>query len=493
MSDLLDTLQQRHQECLEQLNRRKDDDALLKNAQALISDLREAGGASADPVERGQLRALLRFWGSVVYDHTGGYPSTTLVPLEVAGARPTEQPSRRSLPPLIWMLLGGAAVAIIALGVVAIGQLSQPRALPEEVPSPVALPRVVYSAVGTNLDEDGVLQEEIDTFCLGTSSIFSNFALEDLEPAMELRWELRREGELTSSQLAEPWGEDPPYVTIRIRSADEAGVRPGRYGLVLYANDQAVGFESFEVLGSAPRIYDLQVSDVPLPAVAAPDEPEFEPGLRVVYLTYRYAGLCPGLELLQALHGGNGSIHEVRETWRGAHQGQAQVSFQTQDGLQFLPGDYVAATSLAGEEQGRSAFAIKEDDVMVIEEAEEEPVEPAFGDVTFTLGVYPDGEPILAALDGQFESNTKVVYGVFGYAGMRDGMTWTTVWRRNGLEVGRQEYSWDEATLGTAGTHWAAYHDDYGRPLAGGNYSVTLYIDDVEQRTAGFSILYYAQ
>ena len=124
MSDLLDTLQRRHQEYLEQLSRRTDDDALLNDVQVLVSDLREAGGVIADPVERGQLRALLRFWGSVVYDHTGGYPSTTLVPLEAAGARPTEQPGRRPSPPLPYCrepasLLGTAIGLVAALAAVA--------------------------------------------------------------------------------------------------------------------------------------------------------------------------------------------------------------------------------------------------------------------------------------------------------------------------------------------------------------------------------------
>jgi len=140
--------------------------------------------------------------------------------------------------------------------------------------------------------------------------------------------------------------------------------------------------------------------------------------------------------------------------------------------------------AISGQEQVRVDFAI-------VEAAEPEPVPPAFGDVTIALGVEPDGTPILTAPDNRFDWNTKVVYAVFDYVGMSHGLPWAAVWERGGQEVAREESFWDVDADGTEGTHWVTYQDERGRVLPGGNYSVTLYVENIAQRTADFRILYY--
>ncbi|MCK4472806.1 MAG: hypothetical protein KAW49_13580, partial [Anaerolineae bacterium] len=55
----------------------------------------------------------------------------------------------------------------------------------------------------------------------------------------------------------------------------------------------------------------------------------------------------------------------------------------------------------------------------------------------------------------------------------------------------REEHFWDAETDGTDGTRWVAYYDEDRRTLPGGDYSVTLYIRNVAQRTAEFSIRFY--
>jgi hypothetical protein len=351
--------------------------------------------------------------------------------------------------------------------------------------------------VGTGLSEDGELETSAETFCLGSPEIVATFALEDIQPGIELDWELHRNGEVVSAQAAAPWGQETSIVTIRIRGTGPDGVEPGKYELLLYADDQRVGVQSFEVLDTAPRISNLQVSDVPVSSegVSLGDR-EFEPGVRVIFLSYEHAGLCAGLELSHRLYHEAEPVQETLERWRGAPQGQAEIILRPPGGLPLDQGDYEAAVALAGTEQGRVAFAIKEkglkeDQEEVAEEPEEVP--PAFGEITLALGLQPDGTPLLAAVDHQFDWNTKVVYGIFEYAGMREGMTWTAVWRRNGLEVARQERIWSETADGTEGTHWAAYYDAYGQMLPGGNYSMTLYLDTAVQRTADFRILYYTR
>ncbi len=492
MSDLLNALQQRHQEKLDQLEHGEVDEALLDEIQLLISDLRQAGAVVASPAERGQLRALMRFWGNVVYDHTGVYPDTMLQPLDPARAPLPAEPTRRPSPPLTWILAGGAAVAIIAAGLVAIGWMVYPRATPVPtestpilMPPSTPLPFVSQIAVGAALGPTGALEMAADTFCLGTSEVAAEIMLEGSEPETIWRWEVRREGEVVNTQPAAPWGRGTQTVTVRALTGGPEGVEPGQYELLVYAGEQVVGAHSFRVLDVAPRVFNLWVADVPEPAQMVQGENEFEAGVRVIYLGYEYEGMCPGLDLAHALYHQGEPVREILDTWIGDPQGRAQVSFQAPGDSPFRPGDYEVVVMVAGEEQGRVEFTVEE-----ASQGQGE-IPPSFGDITIALGVRPDGTPILAARDFRFDWNTKVVYAVFDYMGMRDGLRWAAVWMRNGQEVAREEHPWNVAAMGTEGTHWVTYYDESARTLPGGTYSVTLYINNVAQRTAEFGILYY--
>ncbi|MEA3341431.1 MAG: hypothetical protein U9R15_15815, partial [Chloroflexota bacterium] len=166
--------------------------------------------------------------------------------------------------------------------------------------------------------------------------------------------------------------------------------------------------------------------------------------------------------------------------------GEGQVSFQPSGDLSFSSGDYEAAVVVDGAEQARVGFAVGEPAPV-----EETPV-PAMGDITLALGVQPDGAPIVAAPDNVFDWNTKVVYAIFDYVGMSEGLRWSVVWTRNGQEAAREERFWDLEAGGVEGARWVAHYNELGRVLPGGSYSVTLYIDDVAQSAADFRILYYA-
>ena len=48
----------------------------------LIARVRSAGTDIESPSERQQLRAILRLWGAFVYEHTGQYPATQLLPFK---------------------------------------------------------------------------------------------------------------------------------------------------------------------------------------------------------------------------------------------------------------------------------------------------------------------------------------------------------------------------------------------------------------------------
>ena len=485
MSDLLNIFQQRHQEKLEQLKRGEVDGDFLDEIHALIADLRQAGAVVANSAERGQLRALMRFWGNVAYDRTGVYPNTMLQPLDPDRVPSAEEPSRRSSFPLVWALVGGAAAVVAAVGLVAIGWLPKIISATSGEETLTPQPRAVVSqvVVGGELNAEGAVEMVADTFCLGIPEIVAEFTLEGIEPEMEWRWEVQREGEVVASQDAAPWGEERQGAVIRALTGGREGVEPGQYELLVYVDEQVAGRHSFWVLDTAPRVFNLRVADVPESAEETSKGSGFEAGTRVIYLNYEYEGLCPGVRVSHTLYREGELVQESGGEWSGAPQGQAQVSFQASGDSSFPPGDYEAAAAVRGEEQARVGFTIKE-------AISDEPV-PAFGGVTVALGVRPDGVPVLAAPDNRFDWNTRIVYTIFDYVEMSDGLRWAAVWMRNGEEVSRQEGFWDVEADGTAGTYWVVYYDERRGLLSGGNYSVTLYIDDVVQRTVDFNILYY--
>lgn len=96
-------LQAAHRELLERYsNKREGRDALLKDAQAYIERVRLEAEQVPEPLDRNQLRANLRFWGSFVYDQTGTYPDTLMRPwLEAPTAPPAEAPPVPPPPPPI--------------------------------------------------------------------------------------------------------------------------------------------------------------------------------------------------------------------------------------------------------------------------------------------------------------------------------------------------------------------------------------------------------
>jgi len=488
MSDLFDMLQERYQALVARTEGGEASEEFLQDARDFVADARQAGAGIADLDERSQLRAWMRFLAHAVADATGIYPDVTLQPLargQLAGPRPesAEQPARSLPPAWVWTLIGGAAGVILAVGLAAIGWLSRPHeATIEPLPPPATLPFVGQFAVGSGMDASGTLEVAADIFCPGSPEILAQFTLEDALPETEWHWEVRRGDEVVASQPATRWGNQAQPVTIRVLAGGPAGVEPGQYDLLLYAGQQVVGVRSFQVLDKAPRLFNLRVADVPEPAGAAPGRPAFEAGVRAIYLGYEFEGLCPGVEISYVLYHGGAPVQEHAESWSGPSQGHSQASFQPADDLPFPTGDYEAVVTMAGQEQGRVKFTIGE----VAEEA----VPPAFGDVTIALGARPDGTPIAPAPGNRFDWNTKVVYAIFDTVGMQDGLTWMAAWVRNGQEVAREEYLWDAGTAGTAGTYWVTY-DAGGQVLPGGTYSVTLYLENVAQRSADFQILYY--
>jgi hypothetical protein len=505
MSDLFSTLQERYQALVARKEQGEAEMEFVDDVRTFIADVRQAGATVADLSERSQLRAWMRFLANVLYDATGVYPDVTLQPLvqgQLVGPQPRSEDKPTpppSFPLLTWMLIGGAAVVIIAVGLVVIGRMSFPgpatpspsasetptvTSEPTAMPTPVPVSYVVEMAVGT-VDTEGTLDMATDVFCLGTSEIIAEFALEGIEPEMTWHWEVQQDGRVVDAQTEAPWGQDTQHATIRASLGGSAGGEPGQYELLVYVGEQVVGARPFQVLDAAPRVSNLQVSDVPEPAGRAPSdvgESEFETGVRVIYVHYDYEGLCPGLELSYVLYYQGESIQESSETWGGIPAGQASVSFQAPGDDPFPAGNYEATVTVASEEQARAGLRIGK----VVEE-----VPPAFGDITIAMGVQPDGKPILTAPENRFDWNTKVIYAIFDYEGMSERHRWAVVWMRDDQEVAREEGFWDVETYGAEGTRWVAHYTEAGQPLSGGDYSVTLYVDNIAQSTADFNVQFY--
>jgi len=514
MSDLFDILQERYQALVAGKTERDEagQEEFLEDVRTFIADARQAGAGIADLDERSQLRTCMRFLADTLYDATGAYPDVTLQPLargHLVRPEPRGEPQATPAPSLAWMLLGGATTVVIAVGLFLIGWLSRPPKAPEQTPTPAPVPFVSHAAVGAGLETDGTLQMKTtaDTFCAGTPEIIAELELQRIKPDTQWRWEVLSGDDIVAAQPAAPvpsewplkeypvplewpfrgygWGSEPQGVTFRALTGGPDGVEPGQYGLLIYADGQLVGSRSFRVLDTPPRIFNLQVADVPEPTGEAPVGRRFDPGVRVIYLTYDFEGFCPALGVAHTLYRDGEPIQERVTPWSGEPRGQAQVSFQAPGDLPFPSGDYEVALVMSGKEQTRAGFAIQEETVPV------ETAPPAFGDVTLALGVQTDGKPILTPPDIGFDWNTKVIYAIFDYVEMTDGLSWAAVWNRGGREAGREEDFWDTDADGTEGTHWVTYQNERGQVLAGGNYSVTLYIENVAQRTADFNIRYY--
>lgn len=73
-------LQAKHQQLLAEIEAGPDSDAMLRSVQDYIDQVKVEAENVANPRERDQIRANLRFWAAFVFDRTGTYPSTTLRP-----------------------------------------------------------------------------------------------------------------------------------------------------------------------------------------------------------------------------------------------------------------------------------------------------------------------------------------------------------------------------------------------------------------------------
>ena len=130
-------LQAMHERLMEQSKAPADTPAFVEEVQHDIQEMCVAAEDIPAPRERDQLRAILRFWASYVYDHTGTYPDTTLRPAQTSPtpAAPSPSASEQGRPPLFWIVLAAGAALIVLL--VAVSFITRP---PVTVPPAIKTP-----------------------------------------------------------------------------------------------------------------------------------------------------------------------------------------------------------------------------------------------------------------------------------------------------------------------------------------------------------------
>jgi len=497
MSELFDTLQQEYQSLLARWETESDEETFWEDVQALILRIREAGATVGDLNERSQLRAWMRFLAQALYDTVGVMPDVTLQPLaqgQLESATPLHPTSSPTASPLLWTLLGGAAVVIIVVGLLFINLPS--LYIGKATPSPASTPEApiisAQAAVGSQLDAAGSIEMPVDLFCFDTTEVIAQLTMDGVPPTATWRWEVQREGEVVNASPRMVWGEDTGRITIRALGDASTPVEPGKYELLVYVEERVVQVQTFRVLEKPPRIFNLQLSDTPDAPRQLPGQTtevfNFAYGIRVVYLEYDYEGMCPGTEVSYVLLYGGKPFREINQTWSGAPQGMGQVDFSAVDDEPLPSGAYQVVVSVAGTEQARLDMSIQRED-----DATGSQRRPLFSNITIAQGVRPDGTPLLVQADNRFDWNTRIVYAIFDYARMTTGTKWMVIWTRNGREVKREEYTWMATPADDLeqGRFWVVYYDENGRALPGGDYTVTLYIDNVAQDQAEFHITYY--
>jgi|GEM_PF-2193695 len=81
-----DEIREQHQVLLE-LQDKASTEELIAEARQLLEQIAKAGGATSDTRKRSQLRALMRYWSSFIYDRTGDFTNLDLLPSSLDQSR----------------------------------------------------------------------------------------------------------------------------------------------------------------------------------------------------------------------------------------------------------------------------------------------------------------------------------------------------------------------------------------------------------------------
>lgn len=94
-----------------------------------------------------------------------------------------------------------------------------------------------------------------------------------------------------------------------------------------------------------------------------------------------------------------------------------------------------------------------------------------FGAIQFASQVDEQGQP--AQVLTAFNPGVKVLYGVFPFAHLKDGLPWKCEWLHNGEISATVDLEWNE---GNTGLSYCTYSNDDDSPIEPGDYQMNLYI-----------------
>lgn len=137
----INSLQERHLQLLKQQESGADDDFIVK-VKEYIDLVVLSGSQISDPEERDQLRSILRFWASYIYNQTSEYPNSKLSPAVIEPVKVEvdemivdaipEQVKKTKLPMWAWFAIGVIIIAVVLMGVFVLSGLGG-RVEPTEV------------------------------------------------------------------------------------------------------------------------------------------------------------------------------------------------------------------------------------------------------------------------------------------------------------------------------------------------------------------------
>ncbi len=168
-------LQAEHEALLTQRDTATDAEQFVTTLQRYIERVCAEAANIPAPRERDQLRAILRFWASYVFDKTGAYPNTTLrpatnpetVPPPIKPPTPTPTPERS---PLLWGIgiLAVVAIALAALALLGSQIVNAPATfIPTTAPLPV---QDVATQVYVQMQVNATMTKIIATISTATSA-----------------------------------------------------------------------------------------------------------------------------------------------------------------------------------------------------------------------------------------------------------------------------------------------------------------------------------
>jgi len=206
----------------------------------------------------------------------------------------------------------------------------------------------------------------------------------------------------------------------------------------------------------------------------------FPSGTESVYALFTYQGMKDG-EKWSRRWTQNGKLYDetIDEEWDGGSQGWMAYSIEDPDGLS---GEFTFTILLNNRTVQKASFTTQESSAGQSQKNENANSFPAFGPITIAESATEDAFPIGAARS--FPYGIKEVVAVFPYANMTTDMSYTAEWQRNGENLIRKDYPWEDTS---DGMHFTSLVDD--KPLDAGKYKLNLYLQDELVRTASFEII----